>query len=74
MEGSDRHLLKVVKFNIEIAPNRTSLMAMEKTNQEFVRTYVQRWRDKATHVQPLLIKTEMVMLFATPSNPLIMSI
>jgi hypothetical protein len=28
---------KQYKFNMEIAPDRTSLMAMEKENQEFVR-------------------------------------
>eukprot|EP00258_Populus_trichocarpa_P049252 XP_024465271.1 uncharacterized protein LOC112328788 [Populus trichocarpa] len=52
------------KFNLEIAPDRTILMGMEKENQESVRAYVQRWRDKATYVQPPLIDTEMVMLFA----------
>jgi hypothetical protein len=39
-------------------------MAMEKENQESVRAYAQRWRDKVTYVQPPLIDTEMVMLFA----------
>jgi hypothetical protein len=56
--------LKQYKFNLEIAPDRTILMAMEKENQESVRAYAQRWQDKATHVQPPLIDTEMVMLFA----------
>jgi len=56
--------LKQYKFNLEIAPNRTILMAMEKENQESVRANMQRWRDKATYVQPPLIDTEMVMLFA----------
>jgi len=56
--------LKQYKFNLEIAPDRTILMAMEKENQESVRAYMQRWRDKATYVQPPLIDTEMVMLFA----------
>jgi len=37
---------------------------MEKGNQESMWAYAQRWRDKATHVQPSLIKTKMVMLFA----------
>jgi len=56
--------LKQYKFNLEIAPDRTILMAMEKENQESVRAYAQRWQDKATYVQPPLIDTEMVMLFA----------
>ncbi|XP_061983063.1 uncharacterized protein LOC133702756 [Populus nigra] len=37
---------------------------MEKRSQESVRAYAQRWRDEATHVQPPLIETEMVTLFA----------
>jgi len=56
--------LKQYKFNLEIAHDRTILMAMEKENQEYVRAYMQRWRDKATYVQPPLIDTKMVMLFA----------
>jgi hypothetical protein len=52
--------LKQYKFNLEIAPDRTSLMSMEKRRQESVRAYAQRWRDEATHVQPPLIETEMV--------------
>jgi len=56
--------LKQYKFNMEIAPDRTSLMSMEKRSQESVRAYAQRWRDEAMHVQPPLIETEMVTLFA----------
>jgi hypothetical protein len=56
--------LKQYKFNLEIAPDRTSLMSMEKRSQESVKAYAQRWRDEATHVQPPLIETEMVTLFA----------
>ena len=37
---------------------------MEKRRQESVRVYAQTWRDEATHVQPPLIETEMVTLFA----------
>jgi hypothetical protein len=56
--------LKHYKFNLEIAPDQITLMSMEKRSQESVRVYAQRWRDEATHVQPPLIKTEMVTLFA----------
>jgi len=55
---------KQYKFNLEIAPNRTSLMSMEKRSQESVRAYAQRLRDEAMHVYPPLIETEMVTLFA----------
>jgi len=56
--------LKQYKFNLEIAPDRTSLMLIEKRSQESVRAYAQRWRDEAMHAQPPLIETEMVTLFA----------
>jgi hypothetical protein len=56
--------LKQYKFNLEITPDRMSLMLMEKRSHESIRAYAQRWRDKATHVQPSLIETKMVTLFA----------
>jgi hypothetical protein len=56
--------LKQYKFNFETAPDRTILIAMEKGNQESVWAYAQKWRDKATHVQPPLIEIKIVMLFA----------
>jgi hypothetical protein len=56
--------LKQYKFNLEITPDRTSLMSMEKRSQESVRAYAQRWRDEATHVQPYLLETKIVTLFA----------
>ena len=56
--------LKQYKFNLEIALDRTSLITMEKGTQESVRVYAQRWRDQAINVQPPLIETEMMTLFA----------
>jgi hypothetical protein len=56
--------LKQYKFNLEIAPDRIILMVIENANQESMRVYVQRWRDKIAYVQPPLIDTKMVMLFA----------
>jgi hypothetical protein len=55
--------LKYYKFNLKITLNKTSLMVMEKRNQESVEAYAQRWRDKATNILPPLIKIEMMMLF-----------
>jgi hypothetical protein len=56
--------LKQYKFNLEIAPDRFSLITMEKGTQESVRAYAQRWQDQAINVQPPLIEMEMVTLFA----------
>ena len=56
--------LKQYKFNLNIAPDRTSLVNMEKRTQEFARTYAQSWQDQAINAQLPLIETEMVTLFA----------
>lgn len=42
--------LKQYKFNFEISPDKTSLMTMEKRNEESVKAYVKRWQVEATHV------------------------
>jgi hypothetical protein len=34
--------LKQYKFNLKTAPNKTSIMAMKKGNQEFMKSYAQR--------------------------------
>ncbi|XP_061945039.1 uncharacterized protein LOC133669048 [Populus nigra] len=52
------------KFNMEVAPDRSSLLVMEKGNKETVREYALRWREKASHVQPSLLEKEMVTLFS----------
>ena len=36
--------LKQYKFNIDITPNQTSLMVMEKSKKEIVREYTHRWK------------------------------
>jgi hypothetical protein len=51
------------KFNIDIALDRTSLMVMENSNKKTIREYTHRWKNKAMHVQPPLLKKEMVTLF-----------
>jgi len=55
--------LRQYKFNVDIAPDRTSLMVMKKSNKKIVREYAHRWKDKAMHVQPPLLKKEMMTLF-----------
>ena len=51
------------KFNMKVAPDRSSLLLMEKGNKKTVREYALRWREKASHVQPSLLEKEMVTLF-----------
>ena len=38
-------------------------MVMEIGNKEIVMEYAYRWKNKAMHVQPPLLKNEMVTLF-----------
>ena len=52
------------KFNMDVAPDRSSLQAMEKGNKESVREYAQRWREAAAQVNPSLLEREMTSLFS----------
>jgi hypothetical protein len=56
--------VKQYKYNIDIAPDRTSLSNLEKRDKESMREYAQRWRDLAAQVHPRLLDKEMVTLFA----------
>jgi hypothetical protein len=56
--------IRQYKFNMDIAPDRSSLQAMEKGNKESVREYAQRWRESAAQVNPPLSEREMTSLFS----------
>jgi len=56
--------VKQYKYNMDIAPDRTSLSNLEKKDKESIREYAQRWRESAAQVHPPLLDKEMVTLFA----------
>jgi len=56
--------IKQYKYNMDIAPDKTSLSNLEKGDKESRREYAQRWRDLAGQVHPPLLEKEMVVLFA----------
>jgi len=56
--------IKQYKYNMDIAPDRTSLSNLEKKDKESIREYAQRWRESAAQVHPPLLDKEMVTLFA----------
>jgi len=56
--------VKQYKYNMDIAPDRTSLSNLEKRDKESIREYAQRWRDLAAQVHPPFLDKEMVNLFA----------
>jgi len=56
--------VKQYKYNMDIAPDRTSLSNLEKRDKESIREYAQRWRDLAAQVHPPLLDKEMITLFA----------
>nr|XP_034903475.1 uncharacterized protein LOC118040612 [Populus alba] len=56
--------VKQYKYNMDIAPDRTSLSNLEKRDKESIREYAQRWRDLAAQIHPPLLDKEMVTLFA----------
>ena len=51
------------KLNMDVAPDRSSLQAMEKDDKECMREHAQRWRERATQVNPPLLEKEMISLF-----------
>jgi hypothetical protein len=56
--------VKQYKYNMDIAPDRTSLSNLEKKDKESIREYAQRWRESVAQVHPPLLDKEMVTLFA----------
>ena len=42
--------LRQYKFNIDITPDRTSLIVMDKGNKETMKEYAHRWKNKLMHV------------------------
>jgi hypothetical protein len=56
--------VKQYKYNMDIAPNRTSLSNLGKKDKESIREYAQRWRESAAQVHPPLLDKEMVTLLA----------
>jgi len=47
--------VKQYKYNMGIAPNKTSLSNLEKGDKESIRKYAQRWRDLVAQVHPPLL-------------------
>jgi hypothetical protein len=56
--------VKQYKYNMDIAPDRTSLSNLEKKDKESIREYAQRWRESVAQVHPPLLDKEMVTLSA----------
>eukprot|EP00258_Populus_trichocarpa_P031831 XP_024447850.1 uncharacterized protein LOC112325480 [Populus trichocarpa] len=56
--------VKQYKYNMDIAPDRTSLSNLGKKDKESIREYAQRWRESVAQVHPPLLDKEMLTLFA----------
>ena len=56
--------VKQYKYNMDIAPDRTSLSNLEKKDKESIREYAKKWRESAAQVHPPLLDKEMVSLIA----------
>jgi hypothetical protein len=48
--------MKLYKFDMDIALDRSNLLVMEKEDNKFVREYAQRWSEKAAQVSPPLLR------------------
>ncbi|XP_061359320.1 uncharacterized protein LOC133303422 [Gastrolobium bilobum] len=51
------------RFNLDTAPTREQLAALQKENKETFKQYAQRWRALAAQVQPPLTLSEMCSYF-----------
>ncbi|RDX96148.1 hypothetical protein CR513_21221, partial [Mucuna pruriens] len=51
------------KYNEDMAPDRSRLQNLSKTESEGFKDYAQRWRELAAQVQPPLSEKEMVTMF-----------
>jgi hypothetical protein len=56
--------MRQYKFNIDVGPDRLSLQAMEKENEESIREYTRRWSEVAAQVNPPMLEREMISLFS----------
>ncbi|KAL3573191.1 hypothetical protein D5086_027095 [Populus alba] len=56
--------VKQYKYNMNIAPDKTSLSNLEKKDKESIRECAKKWRESAAQVHPPLLDKEMVSLFA----------
>ncbi|RDY00039.1 hypothetical protein CR513_16830, partial [Mucuna pruriens] len=55
--------LRQYKYNKDMAPNRSRLQNLSKTDVESFKDYAQRWRELAAKVQPPLSEREMASMF-----------
>ncbi|RDX69128.1 hypothetical protein CR513_51795, partial [Mucuna pruriens] len=55
--------LRQYKYNEDMAPDRSRLQNLSKTDAEGFKDYAQRWRELAAQVQPPLSEREMASMF-----------
>ena len=50
--------IKQYKYNIDMALDRSGLLALKKGSHESMQEYAQRWREKVAQVDPPLLEKE----------------
>jgi hypothetical protein len=48
--------IRQYKFNIDVDPDRSSLQAMEKDNNESIKEYTQRWYEEVVQINLSLLE------------------
>ncbi|XP_049371475.1 uncharacterized protein LOC125836336 [Solanum verrucosum] len=64
-----RCFVQQFQYNIDIIPDRTSLVNMRKRTIENFREYAIRWREQAARVKPPMKKSEMIDVFLHAQEP-----
>nr|XP_009602815.1 uncharacterized protein LOC104097896 [Nicotiana tomentosiformis] len=58
-----RDFVRKFQYNVDISPDRNSLMYLKKKVLESFREYAIKWREQAARVKPPMDETEMVSVF-----------
>ncbi|XP_049364034.1 uncharacterized protein LOC125828744 [Solanum verrucosum] len=64
-----RCFVQQFQYNIDIVPDRTSLVNMRKKTTENFREYAIRWREQAARVKPPMKESEMIDVFLQAQEP-----
>ncbi|XP_049360372.1 uncharacterized protein LOC125825068 [Solanum verrucosum] len=65
----DRCFVQQFQYNIDIVPDRTSLVNMRKKTTEIFCEYAIRWREQDARVKPPMKESEMIDVFLQAQEP-----
>ncbi|XP_047266590.1 uncharacterized protein LOC124897616 [Capsicum annuum] len=64
----DNEFVQHFQYNVDLVPDKKSLVNMKKKSTEGFREYAIRWREQATRVKPLMKENKLVEAFIQAQN------